>query len=504
MQHTQTNNYESLYTRVLGIFSQITRIPRASKHEDAIRRWLMEWSGEQSWKTAVDDFGNLFIYVPASPGMENSPTLVLQGHMDMVCEKHPESNHRFDTDPIPVMTNGEWMTADGTTLGADNGIAIAIALAVAESPTVKHPPLEICLTVEEETGLTGAVNLDAALLSGKILINLDSEDEGVITIGCAGGVDSDITLPIARRDRSTGDTDGELYLLQIGGLQGGHSGVEIGEIRGNALRLLGRALQEMSRNENSFQLIAVHGGNAHNAIPRDAAALLQITQGYQAAGTMLSGLQEKLRKEYQPVESGIEMSLLPWDQAPEHIRRTLEEAASRPAMQPESQRKVQCALLAYPHGVEKYSGSIEGLVETSCNLATIRTHADHIKLLCSQRSSVVSGLTGITDRIRAVTELLGADVKNPNSYPPWEPDFSSELLQHARRVYHERFGKDPVVETIHAGLECGIIGAKIPGMEMISIGPTIQFPHSPDEQLNLPSLKKTILFVTDLLESYAR
>ncbi|AFG36422.1 beta-Ala-His dipeptidase [Spirochaeta africana] len=496
----QNYNPESLTHNTLEIFHRISRIPRASKDEARIRDWLIAYADQRSWKTAVDGFGNLVIYVPAAPGSEAAPAIVLQGHMDMVCEKHPDSAHNFDADPIPLHYDGEWLTADGTTLGADNGIAIALALALAEDNDIRRPALEICLTVEEETGLTGATHLDAALLSGKILINLDSEDEGIITIGCAGGIDSNITVPVTREGSVPATSR---MLLRVGGLLGGHSGVEIHQIRANALRLLGRCLWELRAADTDFALTALHGGNAHNAIPRDAAALIHSAADPAQITAILDRLQQEFRGEYFPTESGITLDLLPWETAPGHYRESLRSVAGLPPLNQESRDTLLRGLLAIPHGVEKLSGRLDGLVETSCNLATIRTAESQIEILCSQRSSVPAGLTAITERIRAVIELMGGESINPNGYPAWEPDPSSELLQHAVSVYQQRFGSKPVVESIHAGLECGIIGAKIPGMEMISIGPTIQFPHCPDERLHLPSLEKIVMFTADLLESYA-
>lgn len=497
--HSVLSDFTPVYNRVLRLFEHISAVPRPSGHEEQIRNWLIQWAEQQNLSAKTDAFGNLVLYVPASPGCESAPTVILQGHMDMVCEKKPHSNHDFSKDSIQLIHDGDWLRADGTTLGADNGIAIAIALAIASSPEYRHPALEICLTVEEETGLTGAANLDISLLSGHILINIDSEDEGVITVGCAGGQDSNSTIPLSR---TSGDTSQQqLFVIEADGMLGGHSGVDIAQVRANALRVLGRALREIEATHQDLHIISMYGGNAHNAIPRSAVALVQLPD-VSTIADQLTQLAADLRHEFQPSETSITLTILPYTQAPQHIRRYFADTATSAPLTTASQSAVVQALLAYPHGVEKFSGVITGLVETSCNLATIRVHEHRAEFLLSQRSSIASGLRAMTDRIRVITALLGGQVENPNSYPMWEPDFSSPLLEHSRKLYQQRFGEAPVVETIHAGLECGIIGAKQPGMEMISIGPTIQYPHSPDERLHLPSLLKTVAFVTDLLASY--
>lgn len=494
--------YNERTETVLAIFSEIAKIPRPSHKEDRIRDWLQTWARDNGFSSRTDSFGNICLYIPASPGCEAAPVLVLQGHMDMVCENLPEVAINFDTDPIPLLREDEWLRAAGTTLGADNGIAIAMALAFALDTDITRPALEILITVEEETGLTGARELDPSLISGKILLNIDSEDEGVLTVGCAGGIDSNITLSLKRTSSPPSDN---LFIIQAGGMLGGHSGVDAHEIRANAIRVMARVLWKLKRTGIPYDLYAIHGGNAHNAIPRDTFALISIDSedSLPSIQDVLDAMQVELRKEFMPTETGLSLSVLPRNKCSDHLQTLSREYASMPALSEASTKSLLRGLLALPHGPEKFSGQIPGLVETSCNLATVRCSVDTASVLLSQRSSLESALEAMTERIRAVAELLGAEARNPNSYPPWEPDFNSSLLQRAKDCYVARFGNEPVVETIHAGLECGVIGSKIPGMEMISIGPTIKNPHSPDECLNLPSLEKTIAFTVDLLESYA-
>lgn len=476
--------------QVVTLFEEINRIPRCSRNEERIRAWLLEWAAGHGLDAETDAAGNVLIRVPASPGFEDAPTIVMQGHMDMVCEKTPDSAHNFETDPIPVVAEGDWLRAHETTLGADNGIAIALALAVAVGDA-PHPALEILITSDEETGLTGAQNLAAGWLRGTHLLNLDSEDEGVFTVGCAGGRDTIITVPVDLEP-----VPGELVTreLAVSGLQGGHSGVDIHLGRANANRLLVRALAELrSRlaDHGGVRLASLRGGNAHNAIPRDAAAVIAYPE---AAGARVqeavSQLLEVFRAEYGSLEPGVGITL-----------RT----GTRPSdlFAEASTTRLLDALIAMPHGVVRMSSEVPGLVETSTNFATVRTNNDSVVIKTSQRSSYRSRLAEIAGRIEALARLAGAQAKNESSYPPWEPRMESELLGRAVEAYRETFSTEPVVEVIHAGLECGVIGSKYPEMEMISLGPTIQNPHSPDERLNVPSLGKVCRLIEALLASYA-
>ncbi|MFW5689688.1 MAG: aminoacyl-histidine dipeptidase [Spirochaetota bacterium] len=486
--------------QVIAIFEQIDRIPRCSKNEARVGAWLLEWAEEHGFAAERDETGNVLIRVPAAPEQTDAPTLVLQGHMDMVCEKTPDSSHNFETDPIPVITDGEWLHAEDTTLGADNGIAVALALALAESD-VPHPPLEILVTVEEETGLTGAQKLGENWLTGRQLLNIDSEDEGIFTVGCAGGRDTTFSLKIEQEDLSSELVVGELV---ISGLQGGHSGVDIHLGRANANVLLVRALRalrgeipEEARGQfgellspSEVRLASLRGGNAHNAIPRDAAAVIAFPAASEVrTRSAIESIGEVFRAEYGSLEPALQLSL---------------RSASTPAhiMTPDSEQRLLDFLAAMPHGVIRMSSDVPGLVETSTNFATVRMNNDSVQVKTSQRSSYRSRLGEIAGRLESLARLAGASVSSESSYPPWEPHMESELLGRAVEAYKDALGKEPVVEVIHAGLECGVIGAKYPEMQMISFGPTIQNPHSPDERMNIPSLEKTCRFVEALFASY--
>lgn len=472
--------------RVLELFEQINRIPRCSKNEAQITAWLLGWAKDHDLEAGRDDVSNVLIRVAATAGYEDAPGLILQGHMDMVCEKTPDSSHNFDTDPIPHVTDGEWLHAQDTTLGADNGIAMALALALAESD-VPHPGLEILITSDEETGLTGAQGLEPGWLSGSHLLNLDSEDEGVFTVGCAGGRTTVFTLRLDQESALEGLIARE---LSVSGLQGGHSGVEIHTGRANSNELLVRALTAV-RAAAPVRLATIRGGSAHNAIPRDASAVIAFAaDDLESVESAVQAALGTFRTEYEGVEPGLHLSLrsaaVPGDVVGEASATRLIDFLS-----------------AMPHGVLRMSADVPGLVETSTNFATVRMNNDTVEVRTSQRSSYASRLAELAARLDSLARLAGATVRTESSYPPWEPHMESELLGRAVESYQNAFGVEPVVEVIHAGLECGVIGAKYPGMQMISFGPTIQNAHSPDERLHLPSLEKVCTFVEALLSSYA-
>lgn len=471
---------------IVNHFTELSKIPRCSGHEEKVREFLLSWAAAQGFATSVDNAGNLLVAVPASTGNEQSPAIVLQGHMDMVCEKNHNIQHDFTTDPIKLHVDGEWLHAVGTTLGADNGAGLALAMSLAEDQNLGHPPLELLCTVDEESGLTGALSLAENFFSGKILINVDSEDEGVFTIGCAGGRETTIIFPLQFEDISPTDQHCE---LKIGGLQGGHSGVNIGERRGNANVLLARLLVQLRRTI-AIRLTSLAGGNAHNAIAREASASFCIDRTEVARLTeFVSKLQESLRQEYAN-EPQLTVSL-----------QTAQEVARR-AFTKESNDRLIDLLITIPDGVMSMSREVAGLVETSVNFATMRQKGDNLHLLLSLRSDKPYGIEQQSDRIVSLARLTGARVTSGNGYPGWQPNLNSDLLARAKRIYRELFDGEPVIEIIHAGLECGIIGTKYEGMDMISIGPTIKNPHSPQEKLHLPSLEKVYRFTAALLESY--
>jgi dipeptidase D len=383
------------------------------------------------------------------------------------------------------VTDGDWLTADGTTLGADNGIAIAIALAIAQDDTIEHPPLELLFTVDEESGLTGAHRLSPDWLRSTTLINLDSEDEGVLTVGCAGGLNSMVSVPVTHTDAPSGLS---WVKLVVSGLQGGHSGADIHLDRANANVLVARVAADLYQRLDAA-IGEIHGGNASNAIPRDSHVVLGITRSRLAdAQAAVAQWQAILAAEYTGTDPELTLALTEID-APKRV------------LDAESTKKAINTLRALPHGVIRMSRTITGLVETSTNLATVRTSAGKLEIGTSQRSSSEPQLEAIAGRISSVAGLAGGSVVANSRYPAWEPQTTTELLSKAKTAYHSLFNREPLIEVVHAGLECGVIGAKYPGMEMLSIGPTIEMAHSPDERLHLPSIDLVWRFLTQLLKS---
>lgn len=457
---------------VLDIFEQLSAIPRGSGNEAAVSRWLQERAKDQGFAAQTDEVGNLVIRVPGTPGYESGPVVVLQGHLDMVCEKTPDSPHDFTRDPIRCIVEGDWLHADRTTLGADNGIALALALALAEDPSVAHPPLELLFTVNEETGLNGAEALLPGFISGQTLLNLDSEDEGTFIIGCAGGQKAHIRLPLPL----TSPVQDAALHLRVSGLQGGHSGIDIHKHRASANRLLGRALDRIRRTA-PLGLMSITGGTAHNAIAREAEAVFTCdTNRVPAIAEEVRALERILRSEYAATESGISLALIP--------------AALGRAAAPADTLKAIFLLTALPHGVAEMSATVEGFVETSCNLAKIEIVDEVLHIVSSQRSTVLSRLEEMTARVMAVGLLAGAEATSTPAYPGWEPNTDSPLLQRSVDTYRRLFGLASKVQMIHAGLECGLIGAIYEGLDMISLGATVQNPHSPNERLHIPSVGK--------------
>ena len=470
---------------VLEWFGEIAKIPRCSKHEEQIGKWLLEWAKEHSLEADMDGAGNVVIRVPGTAGYEKSPAVVIQGHQDMVCEKTMDSTHDFSKDPIELVIDGEWLTANKTTLGADNGIAIAMSLAMALNGELAHPPLELLFTVDEETGLTGANRLEEGFIKGKILLNVDSEDEGVFTVGCAGGNDCAITLPI---DFDAAPAGKGLFELRAGGLRGGHSGVDIHEQRANAIKVLFRAFDYIA-GRNEVALADVKGGSAHNAIPRDAHMVLFIDKGdLDSVKADLADIEGVIKQEVSKIDPNLSLTIEP------------SSGSFARVLTPASMKKVVNLVIGLPHGVAAYSYVIEGLVETSNNLATVGIEGDNLKILSSQRSSLLSLLSAHARRLAAIAQLAGGTAHIGEGYPPWEANWDSPLLARCKEVYKKTFSKDPVVEVIHAGLECGIIGDKYPGMDMISIGPSLKNPHSPDEKLLISDIKKIWDFIAALLK----
>ncbi len=462
-------------------FDQILNIPRGSKNEAAIRQWVLETAGELGLHAETDSAGNVLVRKPATPGRESAPVTVLQSHLDMVNEKNSEVEHDFQRDPIRPVRRGEFLGAAGTTLGADNGIGVATALAVAEARDLEHGPLELLFTVDEETGLTGAAALSPDLLKGQLMLNLDTEEENAIYVGCAGGRGQDISLPLRRAT-----ADGLRFLeVHLRGLKGGHSGVDIHLQRGNAIQLLARVL--LSAQTIPFQLVALSGGNMRNAIPREAQALVAVQPAQENA------LREALTRAFQEVRQE-------YTKPDPEARLEVEAGPEADAVvDPASTETALRLVYALPHGVAAMSNDIPGLVETSCNLATAQTADNELRLHVSSRSSSASALTAIQRKVESVARLAGASVVTLEGYPGWQPNLDSPLLALARRVHREVLGTEPAVKAIHAGLECGIIKEKYPHLDVISIGPRIEFPHSPDERVHIGSVDRFWRFLTALL-----
>jgi dipeptidase D len=472
--------------RILSCFEQVSSIPRGTKYEEKIRSWLEAWAQGHGLQPRVDATGNLVIYVPASVGMDNSPTIILQGHLDMVCQKTPDSTHDFTRDPIRLIRDGDWIHADRTTLGADNGIAIALMMALVEDEDVLHPALELLLTVEEEFGITGADQLDPSLLSGKILINLDSEQEGVFTVGCAGGGSVYIDFPVKYENVSP---DHVFLQLNVSGLLGGHSGEDIAKHHANANKLLARALDELQR-EVPIRMVSFQGGTARNAIPRDADAIISCpAESVKLLHEMVSAFESVLRAEFSNTEKGLALG---WKDASAH------EGAMNLS---DSQRFIKM-LVSLPNGVSDFSAEVQGFVETSSNIGVIEMIDGVIRIISNHRSSVLSRLEEINRRVEAVAALAGVPYERRKMFPPWRADMNSALLKKCTQVFEECFGAKPKVELSHGGLECGIISDRCGGLDTISLGPTIENPHSPQERLYVPSLAKTWEFLKALLRAF--
>jgi dipeptidase D len=466
-------------------FDRICKIPHCSKHEGPLAEYVLSVAKQNNCNARKDKAGNVVIEKPASPGRENSPAVVLQGHLDMVCEKNSDMVHDFSKDPIRVRMMDGWITASGTTLGADNGLGVAAALAVLEDRTLVHGPLELLFTADEETGLNGAGSLKPGSLKGRILLNLDSEEEGTFFIGCAGGADSDISLKIRRAAKASG----KRLAVSLAGLRGGHSGLDIHTGRGNAVQLLARMLFKM---ETPFALVSLEGGNKHNAIPREAFAKVLVAPKDEAKfKKALAGRFEAVRFEHKAVEKDMALSVAP--DAETKLKPM--DAASRDAF--------LSLLFGLPHGVAAMSQEIPGLVESSNNVAIVRCEAAWVRIHTSSRSSIGTALEAVRAKVEAVAGLAGAKITHLKGYPGWTPNLESPLLKSMKEVHVRLTGKEPEIKAVHAGLECGIIGEKFPGMDMISFGPNLSNPHSPDERAEVNSVERFYGLISATLEALA-
>jgi len=466
-------------------FDEIRKIPHCSKHEEKIREYILDFAKNHNLKSKTDKTGNVVVYKPASQGMEDKPVTILQGHMDMVCEKNSDVDHDFDKDPIKLKIDGDILTADGTTLGADNSIGVATGLAILDDDNLKLGSIEALFTVDEETGLTGAFALESDMITGKIMLNLDSEDFGVVTVGCAGGGDSNIKLPIKTRSINGNKQN---LLIKVSGLRGGHSGVDAHEQRGNAIKILARLIWKTSKKYNIY-ITDIKGGDKHNAIPREAFAKISVDKAdKKSIISDLKSEEKDILEEIKPIDPKFKIDI----EDSEKIEYTLNE---------DSNKSLINLLHGLPHGVEKMSYDIDGLVETSTNLATVIIKDNNAIIGMSSRSSIASALQDLRDRINAIATLAGAKVKEEESYPGWKPNLDSKILDLSKKIFKDMYKKEPIVEAIHAGLECGIIGEKFPGMDMISIGPTIKYPHSPEEQVQISTVDKFYKYVLEILKN---
>jgi dipeptidase D len=475
---------------VFKYFGEISRVPRPSKHEGKIIAYLMDFAARLGLEARCDKVGNVLIRKPASAGMDNRPTVVLQSHMDMVGEKHSHSKHRFELDPIATYVDGEWIKAVDTTLGADCGIGMAAQLALLANPDLTHGPLECLFTVDEETGLTGAEALEHGFLTGNILLNLDSEDEGELFIGCAGGTGVLGTFDIKEEDMPE---DHRMYSYTVSGLTGGHSGDDIHRGRANAVKLAVRFLWQ-AQQCCQIRMQALTGGNLRNAIAREASAIFSVNTSQAASLIQLFEQHLKdINSEYAKNDPHIVQKLEPV------IRRAGEPLT---VWEQAAQHRLLHALYACPHGVMAMSSAMKGLVETSTNLASVkRNNRAQIVVETSQRSALESAKLNVARMVDALFRLAGAEIEHVDGYPGWEPNPSSPVLDIAKTSYRRLFHVEPKVKAIHAGLECGLFLKKYPTLDMISFGPTIKNAHSPDERLHIPSVKKFWLLLLDILQN---
>ena len=467
-------------------FYSLTQIPRPSGKRKEIADFLFNYGKSLGLETLQDEIGNVLIRKPASPGMENHPGVILQGHMDMVPQKNSDKVFDFEKDPIEayIEDNGGWVTANGTTLGADNGIGVATAMAILADKNVVHPPLEALFTIDEETGMYGANDLKAGWLQGKYLLNLDSETEGELYVGCAGGIDTTATFDYQPVETEEGDI---ALKVTLKGCKGGHSGCDIHLQRANAIKLLFRFLKDAVANFEA-RLACVEGGSLRNAIPREASAVITIPEeSYQDLQDLVDRYEDLWLKEFDGVE-------------PDLMFKAEEIECPKMEMPEDVQDFLIHAVTLCPHGVYRFITEMPDIVETSNNVAMIKTEDNKVVVYCLTRSNVESRKEELASIIHSAFALAGADVKFSGAYPGWQPNFKSNLLKVMKETYEKEFGSSPRIVTIHAGLECGIIGANYPNMEMISFGPTIEHPHSPDERVNIATVQKFYRFVLAALQ----
>jgi dipeptidase D len=467
-------------------FAEIAKVPRGSKHEEKITKYVLDTAKKLGLSAKADKLGNVVVKKPAAPGRERARSVALQGHLDMVCEKNKDKVHDFSKDPIELVRKGNFLMANGTTLGADNGIAVATNLAIMEDKTLVHGPLEFVFTIDEETGLTGAAGLEPGFVASRTLMNLDSEEEGAIYVGCSGGRDTIGTWKTAYDAAPAAST---AALLKVTGLKGGHSGLEIDKGRGNAIKIATRALLALA--DAGARLTSLDGGDKHNAIPREAEAVVWVpAKQWDAAAAAVAAFNRTAKAELATVEPDLAVTL-----------EAKQGARKGKVLKRTAQQRLCQTIAALPHGVLKMSADIPGLVESSTNVASIKTTPKSIAIATSQRSSVASELDEACVTVRAIFEMGGAAAHTSDGYPGWKPDLGSAILKTAKATYKSLYGKEPEVKAIHAGLECGIIGERYPGMDMISFGPTLEGVHSPDERIHIDTVPKFWDFLLGILKA---
>lgn len=461
-------------------FSKLNAVPRPSKKEEKLIAFIKEFGENLGLETTVDEVGNVIIKKPATPGMENRKSIVMQSHLDMVCQKNNDVNFDFETQGIQMEVDGDWVKAKGTTLGADNGLGVATIMSVLESSDIPHPDLEALFTIDEETGMTGALGLKPGQLTGQILLNLDTEEDDEIDIGCAGGIDVTVS-----QNYATEASNGQIVRIEVKGLQGGHSGMDIHKGFGNANIIMGRILYKALENQN-VQLISIDGGSLRNAIPRESVALISVRNASEFIENVTNGIKKEILEEFASVEA--------------HLQINIENStSSEKALSVEDSKKIILVLKSLHNGVYRMSPDVQDLVESSNNVARVELKEGGLKILNLSRSSVDSSKDSVAEQLKSVSELAGMNVEFSGSYPGWKPKPGSEIVQVLEKIYTEKFAEKPHVVACHAGLECGIIGANYPEMEMVSYGPTIRGAHSPDEKANISSTQKFWSFTKDIL-----
>ncbi len=464
-------------------FEALSAIPRASEKEASARSYVLAQAARLGLESTADDVGNIVIRKPARLGREGAVPAVLQGHLDMVCEKNEGTTHNFDSDPIRLVRDGDWLKADGTTLGADNGVGVAAALAVMESADCAHGPLEFLFTIDEESGLTGASRFPGGLLQARYFLNLDGEEEGTLCIGCAGGLNTVARRKVGRRTAPSGES----WRIKVSGLQGGHSGIDINKGRGNAVRTLGRVLQTLMGGM-PLSVAAINGGSKRNAIPREASATIVIQAARrQEAMLAVADLEDQTRSELGAFDASLRITL-------ESVPHPAEVLLDRDALE------IAGLLASQHHGVLAMSPDIAGLVQTSTNLAIVSTKDDEVEIATTQRSAIWSSKMAAGSMVSTVFRLAHFEVEHSGGYPGWKPEPNSDIVRKSQAVHQEILGKVPELVAMHAGLECGVIGEKYPGMQMISFGPHIVDVHSPSERLKISSVPPFWAFLTGLLE----